>query len=154
MMTRDALVRLAVTVAREHDLDPPLVLAIIEQESAWDPWAMREERAFYEKWVSPLVANGNLSNTEARLRSFSFGLMQVMGQTARDTAGFAGKLPTLLDPEINLHVGCVVLQKKLQATDGDRHLALLKWNGGANTKYPGQVLARLPHYVDISASIA
>src|SRR5260370_25952989 len=79
-------------------LDPGLVCAVIEQESAWNPWAIRFEPAFFKKYVASLFTNNKVTASEAYARGFSWGLMQVMGQVARE-AGFDGAfLSALFDP--------------------------------------------------------
>ena len=35
------IIDLARHIACEHSVDPALVCAVIEQESAWNPWAVR-----------------------------------------------------------------------------------------------------------------
>ena len=141
-MTREELVALARRVAHTHNLWPELVCAVCEQESGWNPWAIRFEPAFFERYVQPLYASGRISETEARARAFSWGLMQVMGQVARES-GFTGEfLPALCDPEVGLELGCQLLARKLALADGNVSKALLLWNGGGNPSYPDQVLAR------------
>jgi len=141
------LVALARKAAAAHSLDSALVCAIVEQESGWNPWAMRYEPAFFNKYVASLYTNNKISASEAYARGFSWGLMQVMGQVARE-AGFDGLfLSALCEPEQNLAVGSRVLRKKLDAMGGDVTRGLLAWNGGANPVYAGQVLARRPHYL-------
>jgi soluble lytic murein transglycosylase-like protein len=160
---------IARTTATKHALDfsfvanshtytaAALVCAIIEQESAWDACAIRYEPAFRTRYVAPL----GLTPTEEIARSMSWGLMQVIGQVAREH-GFAGKfLSALTDPATGLDIGCAVLASKLaaarsvsspqpeQGTPLDENTitrALQLWNGGANPDYAAQVLARLPHY--------
>jgi len=78
------LLTLARHAAEARALDPGLVCAVIEQESAWNPWAMRYEPVFFTKYVAPLYTNNKISATEAYARGFSWGLMQVMGQVARE----------------------------------------------------------------------
>jgi soluble lytic murein transglycosylase-like protein len=48
------LVLLARRAAAAQSLDPALVCAIVEQESAWNPWAMRYEPLFFAKYVASL----------------------------------------------------------------------------------------------------
>src|SRR5579862_1562443 len=85
------LVALAHKAAAAHSLWPELVCAVVEQESAWDPWALRYEPAFFDRYVRPQIARGNLTDeAEARARAFSWGLMQVMGEVAREQ-GFKGQ---------------------------------------------------------------
>lgn len=141
------LVSLARKAAAAQSLDPALVCAIVEQESSWNPWAMRYEPAFFAKYVANLYTNNKITASEAYARGFSWGLCQVMGQVAREM-GFDGPfLSQLCEPETGLAVGCKLLRKKLDALDGDVTRGLLAWNGGANPAYPSQVLARRPHYL-------
>ena len=141
------LIALAHKAAAAQSLDPALVCAVIEQESAWNPWAMRYEPLFFAKYVASLYTNNKISATEAYSRGFSWGLMQVMGQVARETGFDALFLSALCDPEQGLAIGCKVLRKKIDASAGDTIRGLLAWNGGSNPAYPVQVLARKPHYL-------
>lgn len=137
-----SIVALAKQKAQDYGLDPTLVCAVIEQESGGDPWAIRFEPAFYEKYVASM----GLNPTEAYSRSFSFGLMQVMGEVAREV-GFKGKwLSALCDPETGIDVGCRVLKLKLQKAKGDVARGLQFWNGGGNPDYASQVMARMGNY--------
>jgi len=154
------LLALVQDAARAHDLWPELVCAVIEQESAWNRWAVRYEPGFYKRYIEPQLARPGgddairharahrapLSETEARARAFSWGLMQVMGQVAREH-GFSGNsLAELCDPATGLDVGCRVLAAKLAAAEGNVVRALLLWNGGGNRDYPDTVLARTHRY--------
>jgi soluble lytic murein transglycosylase-like protein len=136
------LLSLTRTIAAQHALPPALVCAVVEQESAWNPYAIRYEPAFRMRYVAPL----GLSSTEEIARSISWGLMQVMGQVAREH-GFTGKfLAALCDPATGLDAGCQVLASKISASAGDLTLALERWNGGANLGYAAEVLARVERY--------
>ena len=140
------LVALAQRTAERHELWPELVCAIVEQESAWNPWALRYEPAFYDKYVAPQIARGEIADvTESRARAFSWGLMQVMGQVARER-GFTGALASLCDPAVGLEIGCRVFAAKLSAAEGNVTRALLLWNGAGNRDYPAAVLARTETY--------
>jgi soluble lytic murein transglycosylase-like protein len=147
-MPTDELIALARAAAAKHSLDAALVCAIVEQESAWDTHAIRYEPAFRTRYVAPL----GLPPTEEIARSISWGLMQVMGQVAREH-GFDRKfLSALCEPELGLDAGCAVFAAKLSSTTGttdaagDVTRALQLWNGGANPNYAAQVLARLAKY--------
>lgn len=147
MSAPSQLIALARKSAAAHSLDPALVCAVVEQESSWNTWAMRYEPAFFAKYVANLYTNNKVSASEAYARGFSWGLMQVMGQVARELGCDAPFLSALCDPELGLAVGCKVLRKKLDAMDGDITRGLLAWNGGANPSYAAQVLARRSHYL-------
>ena len=136
------LIPLAKAAAGKYALDPALVCAIVEQESDWNPWAIRYEPAFYVHYVMP---QRGLSATEAYARSFSWGLMQVMGEVAREE-GFHADLPSLCDPTIGLDVGCNHFKRKLVTAENNVLKALLLWNGGSNLAYPAQVVARIDKY--------
>lgn len=150
--TRAELIALARATAEAHQLDAALVCAICEQESAWNPWAIRYEPAFFAHYVAPQLAAGQISNTEAQARAFSWGLMQVMGQVAREHnfgAEFSkniAPLAQLCDPACGLDIGCAVFSAKLATAHGDATRALQLWNGGGNPNYPTEVLARMRDY--------
>jgi soluble lytic murein transglycosylase-like protein len=144
-----ALISIALTIAERHALDPSLVCALIEQESGWNTHAIRYEPAFFARYVAPLFTNNKVeppTNTEANSRAISWGLMQVMGQSARET-GFVGQfLSELCDPATGIEVGCLLFAHKLGAAHGDVNEALQFWNGGANPNYAAEVRARMPNY--------
>jgi soluble lytic murein transglycosylase-like protein len=136
------LIALARSAAAAHSLDAALVCAVVEQESSWNARAMRYEPFFRTRYVARL----GLSPTEEIARSISWGLMQVMGQVAREH-GFDGRfLTALCDPETGLDIGCAVLAAKLASAAGDTTRALQLWNGGANPDYAAQVLDRAAKY--------
>jgi len=156
------LVAIAHRTAEAHALWPELVCAIVEQESAWDPWALRYEPAFYDKYIATsltarrpdrqasrlaALTSSEIPDdpTESRARAFSWGLMQVMGQVAREH-GFTGALASLCDPAVGLEIGCRVFAAKLAAAEGNVTRALLLWNGAGNQDYPAAVLARIARY--------
>ncbi len=147
MFNNAELIALARQTAAAHQLYPELVCAICEQESGWIPWAIRYEHAFFQKYILPQWVNSKLPTiTEAQARAFSWGLMQVMGQVAREHAFQGASLAELCDPAVGLELGCRVLAAKLAAADGNVTKALLLWNGGGNADYPQQVLARAEKY--------
>lgn len=136
---------LVTQAAKRHDLDTALVCAVIEQESAWNTYAIRYEPEFFERYILPSVRDRKLSPTEGQARAFSWGLMQVMGEVAREF-GFGGDLPELCQPVQGIEVGCKVMAHKVAVNQGNLRDALGAWNGGANPNYAAEVLARLPRY--------
>jgi soluble lytic murein transglycosylase-like protein len=146
------LVALACRAAEAHALWPEVVCAIVEQESSWNPWALRYEPAFYEKYIAPQFARGNIVDlTESHARAFSWGLMQVMGQAAREHGFNGASLAALCDPAAGIEIGCRVFAAKLAAAEGNVARALLLWNGGGNQDYPAAVLVRAGHYTQQAA---
>src|ERR1700734_4345113 len=112
---------------------------MIEQESAWDPHAMRYEPGFRLRYVAPL----RLPPSEEIARLISWGLMQVMGQVAREHE-FSGKfLSALCDPATGIDVGCRVLVSKLPAAPRDGARGLQRWNGGSDPECAASGLGRV-----------
>ena len=93
-----------------------------------------------------MAAGAVPSATEAYARAFSWGLMQVMGQVAREHGFTGASLAALCEPVTALDIGCRVFAAKLATADDNVERALALWNGGANPDYPAAVLARVTHY--------
>src|SRR5271156_6763049 len=127
LSTNDARLALAKKWATKYSLDAAIVAAVIEQESTWNPYAVRFEPAFLARYVQPLQLP---DITETQLRAHSFGLMQIMGQTAREF-GFLGKFLTeLCDPDTAVDFGCRKLAKCFTDAHGAPEKALLTSTGG------------------------
>jgi soluble lytic murein transglycosylase-like protein len=135
------------SAAREHQVEVGLLASIIKIESDGEPLAIRYEAKFFGKYIKPYTLHelpgyhpkvcSNI--TEKYLRSCSFGLCQVMGNTAR-IYGFRGEwLTQLLDPAANVPIGAKILRDMVDKTETLEE-ALLRWNGGSNKKYPDKVL--------------
>lgn len=136
------LVALAKRRAAALNLDPAIVCAMCERESSWDPWMIRYEPDFRSRYVAPL----HLPPTVEIARSVSWGLMQVMGQTAREL-GYVEQFAKLCDPPIGLYWGCRDFARKMrEAGNNNVEKALLEYNGGANPAYPYDVLTRAARY--------
>lgn len=144
--SRDELIELARKIAATHTLPPELICGQIERESTWNPWAIRYEDGFYTKYIEKMIASHQLTDpTEERARAFSWGLMQVMGEVAREM-GYTGQLAELCDPATGMEVGCRVLAHKLATNEGSIAMALAAYNGGGNKNYPAEVLALAEGY--------
>ena len=152
------MIAMAQAAAAAHKLPPEVVCAIAERESTWNPWSIRYEPAFFNKYVIPLYTKAlsnpkpedQMSITEAKARSFSWGLMQLMGEDAREL-GFTGDLASLCDPETGLEYGCVAFARKLAVNGGDVGRALEAYNGGANPNYAAEVMTIAPQFEPKSA---
>ena len=93
--------------ARNYELDPALLAAVIYRESKFDP--------------------------DARSRSGAIGLMQLLPDTAKGIAVHTGGerfvVDDLYDPEINVRYGAFYLRRLLRKY-GDERLALAAYNAG------------------------
>lgn len=103
----DAIVCHAETAARRFGLDPFTVLALIDVESGFDPFAV--------------------SSAEAK------GLMQLRGDTAREVAGRLGVAfeaeDLLFDPETNILLGTAYFRELLDKF-GEMDVALAAFHAG------------------------
>jgi hypothetical protein len=108
---KEEVIHLIKAEAVEKDLRMDLILAIIYTESSGNSFAMRYERNFSYYFKAEQFAKkfGQSKETEEALQRFSYGLMQIMGATARGI-GFQGHLMELLDPAINLKWACKYLK--------------------------------------------
>jgi soluble lytic murein transglycosylase-like protein len=115
------------TCAQRFSLPAKLIHAIIQVESSGNPWAIRFEPAFKKLYLDGRAWKvfGPISHdTELVARATSFGLMQVMGQVARER-GFEGVFLTeLCKPMTGIEYGCRQL-KHLEQRFLDTH----GWNG-------------------------
>ena len=122
---------LAREAAGRYGLDPRLICALCEVESSWIPWAARHEAGYrwlYEfdpekggtdkytitdlrqnRWRPAIHIGtnpaGSTMPTELIMQQTSWGLLQIMGATARER-GFRSWLTELCDPQVNLEWGC------------------------------------------------
>jgi soluble lytic murein transglycosylase-like protein len=144
LSTNDARLALAKKWAAKYSLDAAIVAAVIEQESGWNPWCVRFEPAFLQRYVKP--ANPVAPTTQEITRATSFGLMQVMGLTAMEFGWRGSFLTELCDPDNGVDFGCRKLQKCFGESHGAPETALLAYNGGGNAFYGKSVLARVPRY--------
>lgn len=143
-----------IAVAQRHGLDYKIVAAVVYQESKGDPFAIRYEHAFFKRYILSLdrttlpgfvPASIPTLATEKRLRAHSFGLMQIMGETAREYGYKKNYLTKLLNPKDNLEMGCKILKSLIDKQEGTKDQQLIKalkrYNGGED--YPGIVLAHV-----------
>jgi soluble lytic murein transglycosylase-like protein len=123
---RDALARALLEASREHGLQPAFVLAVIEVESRFDPYAVSHKGAL--------------------------GLMQVLPSTGAPIArrlGIPWRGPqTLFDPHANVRIGVAYLSELLDRYANVR-AALAAYNWG-----PGEIDNRLRQGDVLPASYA
>lgn len=145
---------LANELACTYQLNPKLVAAIIIQESGGNKWATRVEEAFYSKYLKPKLRSqlaGHVPSmiptlsTEKWNRATSFGLCQIMGDTAR-VLGFDGQfLAEIYDERINIELCCKFLRRAFgqfasYAEPIRTERVLLAYNGGGSPNYPTLIL--------------
>lgn len=142
--------KIIVENAKKTGISPNLIAALIHQESAGNIYAVRYEPGFFDRYVKTrtkdtlqgFVPSMCTLETEKRLRATSFGLVQMMGQVARER-GFRGQfLSEIIDPETNVRLGTEFLQTLLLKYDSTE-AALLRWNGGGNKNYAKEVLGHI-----------
>lgn len=109
--------------AKKRDLDPFLVMALIRQESAYDPTVK-----------SPVGATG---------------LMQIMPATGRELGRKLRKPfaeQRLADPELNIELGTYYLRQLISWVGGSTEAALAAYNGGIGNvrKWQGAFRGRAP----------
>lgn len=139
-MTRDELIALAQKKAAEHGLSPKIFCGLVERETQWNAWKIRYEPGFYEEYVQKMVNAGAIHDeTEAHGRAISWGLGQVMGETAREM-GFTGDFAQLCEPETGLEYTARILRHDIDRASANVTAALQRYNGGKNPNYAAEVL--------------
>lgn len=148
-------------VALSFDLDPKLVCAICKKESDWNPYAMRFEPKFYADVILPLSKTRLIKlnpamksgiptkETERVCLASSYGLMQILGQTAREL-GYRNTFTSgLFDIDVNLNFGCMYLKQRVDKYPDIRQ-AISAYNAGSpiksNRKYVDDVLSLMELY--------
>jgi len=121
-----------------EQVDSNLVAAIILTESSGQTYITRYEPTFHyledaRFWASKL----NVTElTEIAGQKTSWGLMQVMGGTAR-SEGFEGYFPELCQPEIGIKVGATHLKGLIYKWDSLEE-AVSAYNAGTPNVVGGQ----------------
>ena len=113
--------------ACKYELYPDLVEAHVMTESSGKPDAVRYEPAFFIRYVLPLKIS---SDKESRGRATSWGLLQIMGQVAREM-GYQGSWEGLFDPMVNLEYGCKKLAKCYHRYHPSLDAGIASYNSGS-----------------------
>lgn len=134
MYLLEDLMRIARREANILKIDPKVISAIATVESGWRPASARYERSFSylsepERWAK---LHGITKDTEIMFQKTSWGLMQVMGGTAR-RIGYKGWLPNICDPELGVQIGCEYFLKTCSEYQ-DVKDQLAAYNGGSIKK--------------------
>lgn len=145
-------------IALAHNLRTDIVMCLILKESKGDSAATRYEPHIHRQLIpkerkelagwfpdkdydDPEIEPS--LDTEKVQRAMSWGLMQVLGETAR----WCGKctrpfLTELMNPEIGIEVGCRVLSYYLGRAKGDYIRALAMYNAGSPDSPIGQAYSK------------
>lgn len=135
-------------LAREYSLDKWLVIGVIAQESAGNPYAVRVEPGFWRRYGREMIRQATNSPSKLddkwmkfwQLSSCSYGLMQVMYQVACERGYRYLRYPTeLCDPHNGIEAGCRHLSWCMGCANNDVTQALLRYNGGGDKTYPVKV---------------
>lgn len=118
-----------------HELSPKIIAAIVQTESAGNNFATRFEpnwKWFVEPDIRKAVARdlGITVATEEIHEATSWGLLQVMGSTARSTLNYLGPLPALCEIELGLELGCQYF-RMLCDRHGSIEKAIVSYNAGS-----------------------
>jgi len=116
--------------ATRRGLDPMLVAAMVEIESGGNEHAMRFEPVWYERLHKVDVPRGVSEATERMQQATSWGLMQVLGVTARERGCDAPFLSVLCTPVVGLEYGCQYLQWQFERY-GELSDAVAAYNAGS-----------------------
>jgi soluble lytic murein transglycosylase-like protein len=121
-------------VSKSYGFDPNLIESFVITESSGNPLATRYEPAFYRKYILPMLHHNAVTVEEAKNRATSWGLMQIMGQVAREL-GFKDSFHELLIPGIGLFWSCKHLKNKFKKY-GDHGLdyVIASYNAGSPRK--------------------
>lgn len=143
--TDEALGRCLKEASEHYGIHPYLLVAIVEVESGWHPWAISYREGGVWKARYPHTYEDAVRNVEEfweRGLQFGTGLGQISAVHLRE---LDVEDPTiLLDPCANLYWASYILKVKMQKY-GNTWLAIERYNG-INPAYPAKVQAVLRTY--------
>lgn len=126
-------------IASAVNLSLPLLIAQIQVESSGDPFALRFEAAYFDRYIrhNPQA----LGFRYGALAACSFGLLQIMLETALED-GFTGRPEDLFVERVGLMWGAKHMRGCLDWAGGEYPKALAAYNGGRGaamkTPWPNQ----------------
>ncbi len=131
--------------AIQHALPPALIAAVIQEESRFDEWATRAEpRYFRNRKVRHAAIRyarahraGPTAFTELAGRAQSYGLMQIMGETAREQGFDRPFLAELYLPRNAVAHGAMLLKRLIARYRNDTLSAISAYNQGSARKKRG-----------------
>ncbi len=147
------------SVASAYHIPPALIAAIVQEESNFEAFAIRTEPAYLKKRSVINAARAwskthhgiPTATTELVLRASSWGLMQPMGQLAREQGFSAKYLSELILPTQSLSQGALLLARLLKRYHQDTLSAISAYNQGSNKRRRGVfVNARYVYRVSVA----
>ena len=131
--------------SRRHHVPAPLLAGITQVESRFEPFATRTEPSFQKnpivkrsarKWSN---AHHGLPTAETELqdRSRSYGLMQPMGELAREQGYDSTYLATLYIPDLNIEQGAIKLDSLFKRYKRDTLAVISAYNLGSAKRSHG-----------------
>jgi soluble lytic murein transglycosylase-like protein len=136
--------------ARKYNIEPYVLAGLILQESSGNTYAIRCEPGFFKRYypgLSRLVSKTSSKFDDNWIKypdvfSASYGLCQVMYPIAIED-GLSLRYPTeLCNPDVGIEAGCKHLRKHLDRVNNKIEMALLRYNGGGDPRYPAKVLEK------------
>lgn len=123
-------------VCARFGVDPKVIAALVTVESTWNPWVCRLEPSYaYTVRVRDFAEmHRQTHTTELWHQRTSWGLLQVMGGTARDL-GFSDCLTMLTSPAVGLEYGIRYFLTK-QARYPELEDQIAAYNAGSARKDP------------------
>lgn len=151
MIDQSKLYKIVQEEASARDVCPISIMAVMKIESSFDVHAVRTEKS--NPWLyrcDYYAKKNNITiHTEETLQHCSFGLMQIMGSTARSPLNFHGNLLRLTDPKLNIHYGVKYYAwLKRRYPMGNVEDIASAYNGGHPMRRKGQAGYINQHYVD------
>ena len=135
------------SAARLYSLPPSLIAAVIQEESRFEQFATRHEPGYMRSRSMRRAAlawsrTHALPNTATELadRSRSFGLMQVMGETAREQGFAARYLAEMYLPHNSIDHGAKLLRSLLDRYHHDTLAAISAYNQGSTRLKAGALV--------------
>lgn len=155
IIVRDAIIK----ESTRFDICPKLAASIAYQESfratqnfTESVWAIRYEDGFYARYLANKNLVGENPNynkvsrvTERRARAFSYGLFQIMGQTAREMGFSAPYLAALCWPPDNVHYGIKYLAGRIKRFG--RETGIRAYNGAIDNPATDEYLKKIEDHL-------
>jgi soluble lytic murein transglycosylase-like protein len=131
--------------SRRHRVPAPLLAGITQVESKFEPYATRTEPSYQKNPIVQRAAKKwskahhgiPTAQTELQDRSRSYGLMQPMGELAREQGYDSTYLATLYIPDLNVEQGAIKLDSLFKRYKRDTLAVISAYNLGSARRSHG-----------------